>query len=162
MDSPPRPMMRPTILSGTMIISEVGTSGPPPPPPPGAAPGMPGTPAGAPGPFSAAIIMSNLFLESGPSPPTAVGSMPMGRFSDGGGPPSDGPGLILDAICLALSRAEAKAGFLAAASSADPAEVLPGNSLLMLHSEQTDSTHLYTHSRLHPTKRHLEQDLKVV
>ena len=51
--------------------------------------------------------------------------------------------------CLALSRAEAKAGFLAAASSADPAEVLPGNSLLMLHSEQTDSTHLYTHSRLH-------------
>ena len=39
--------------------------------------------------------------------------------------------------CLALSRAEAKAGFLAAASSADPAEVLPGNSLLMLHSELT-------------------------
>ena len=44
-------------LSGTMIISEVGTSGPP---PPGAAPGIPGMPAGAPGPFSAAIIMSNL------------------------------------------------------------------------------------------------------
>ena len=42
-----------------MIISEVGTSGPP--PPPAATPGMPGMPVGAPpGPFSAAIIMSNL------------------------------------------------------------------------------------------------------
>ena len=43
--------------------------------------------------------------------------------------------------CLALSRAEAKAGFLAAASSADPADVLPGNSLLMLHSELRHCKH---------------------
>ena len=138
--------MRSRPLSGTMIISEVGTSGPP-PPAPGIPPGI-----AAPGPFSDDIIMSNLimgstriqlsnlgemlfnilgrlelkysgvrslgdlvtlsmtsplisskthrilqaylFLESGPSP-----SRPMGRFSDGGGPPSDGPGFILDAIC---------------------------------------------------------------
>ena len=44
-------------LSGTMIISEVGTSGPPPP-----APGIPGI--AAPGPFSDDIIMSNL-MEGG-------------------------------------------------------------------------------------------------